>query len=254
MERRYIIGFIGGIGFGTMFGYYVGAKKLLGIQSEEENVSVPETVTPTQTPSATQTATPAQEVIDDFEDGDVEEWRTREGRDSDLFSVTDRAAHGTYAGRLAFKAHVWRPFERSTPSELRFWLRTDAVSDNELKIVFLDASGEEWASNDEAAFGVELGAENQKGVFLNPPFPNGEQYPVLYDQPEVDTWYQVRLTGIDFDGGRFDAALYDQSGAELGRVDGHRIANDRNAINRIQIKNAMNHSGAAAAIDQFEQA
>lgn len=164
--------------------------------------------------------------------------------------MTNDAAEGNRAGRMAFAGHskVWLDFEPRSTTEFSFWWKSGAVADNELTFSVHDYGGDGWAPYDTAAFGMEVGADNRPGVVVNPPFANGETYARLYDEPAEDTWYETVFT-LAFGDGVFDAALYDRDGSELGAVTDHGFGTDASSLDRLQVKNSMNFSGADAFVD-----
>lgn len=188
-------------------------------------------------------------TVIDFEDGIDDAWRG----DLEVFETTSDPERSGQVARLAFggASDVWRPMENGQPSEISLFWKTEAVDDNEFTVWFYETAATDPASVDNPVFGVEVGAENRGHVVTAPPFNNRTTFDIVSETIEPNTWYQVMFSNLDFDAGTFDLSITNTDGTTIGSVTGVEMAGDPDSIEAIGIRNHMNHSGAAAFIDEI---
>lgn len=242
MERRGLLEFIGGAGFGTLIGYYIGAKELLGIQGAstdrgqqtqngspstetaklDSETSSSETETTTNGPSETASTI---RIFDDFEDNSLEnpEWRAVGGgpgglaAENEIGIVNDghQSQHALYLDQggsisnFSAESTLENPI---SPSKISFWIEptsADQYTKNQFRLFEEDTIGIRFNNhiqNDGLYFRFGDGNDEEDRQRIR----DGAI------DPDIDRFVEVRMEQIDWDAGTIGEVY----------VDGERVTTD----------------------------
>lgn len=265
-QRRDFLGYIGTGALGTMIGYYVGAQKLLGIQSSTEerpdggsgrngdtNVGTTTESVGTETGGSgsassstngetTQNQNTGQtNIFDDFEDTSQLGWEITEGTRSDLAFVDD-AVHGSHS--LYFKQssnQVVLRRELNEPSQVgsfSFWFKYRSQRDNNFRVSLFDNNTKLIEIRE---FGRTVHYKNRggSGVTAEP-----------VGSIEQDAWVQVVLSRIDFGSQTLDVTVRDATGETIGSATGIGFWNPVEHVDSVRIVDGLrSRSGQPGAAD-----
>jgi hypothetical protein len=254
-SRREVLNYIGTGAIGGMVGYYVGARELLGIQSDRvvrvydsgqptEQPAQQPTEQPTQQPTEQPTEQPTQQSTeqptepdrvdqyDGFEDGDLDspEWDAVGGGPGGLapeneIGLTSDAHTGDYAlyvDQGGSISNFWAVSELDTaisPTTIVFW--TQPVGDDQYtKVKYTFARGDD------------------SGIYMNNHIQNDGIYFRFREGNDESDRERVRNRAIPADVGRFVKVRLDRidwTDATIGDVyvDGELITTDAPFVNQI---------------------
>lgn len=243
-DRRDFMGYIGTGAIGSIVGYYVGAQKLLGIQSEdvvvERDPDQPTEEPPEDTP--TENPNTDSDILDDFEDTSQLDWQITDGERSNL-TFADESARGSHSlffedssNRIIIKKRLG---EVNQPQFLSYWFKYQSQNDNNSRVSLHD-------KNDNKL--IEIREYNQTVHYKN------ERTPGVLNNPIADInqneWYQVELTNIDFEMETLKINVKNINGETIGSATEVSFWNSVDNVDYIRILNALEaRSGQPGAAD-----
>jgi hypothetical protein len=231
--------YIGTGAIGGIVEYYVGAQKLLGVQSEE--VVRPSTEdTPTEN-TPTENINTDSDVFEDFEDSQLD-WQITDGERSNL-TFTDESAQGSQALYLEDSSNrviIRKGLEEvNQPQFLSYWFKYRSQRDNNFRVSPFGGNDQKLIEIRE--FGQTVHYKNAGGSGVTSrPIANINQ----------DVWYRVELSNIDFESETLDIRVKDADGATINSATGVSFANGVDNVDYIRILNGLEaRSGQPGAAD-----
>lgn len=247
--RREIMNYIGTGAIGAIIGFYAGAQELLGIQSEEtevEPVSPPETPTNPNTPEDTPTNpnTPessGENIFDDFEDSQLG-WTVTDGDGSALTFVSESVhrSQSLYFENAPNEIKLEKQFNQPVqPSEFSLWFKYRSQRDNNFRYYLRDQDGNVLIEIREFAQTVHYKNRGGSGVTSEP-----------VANINMDEWYQVNFSNVDFESQTLDIAVTDRSDAVVNSVTNIDFRNSVEQVNDVRLINSLEaQDGPGGATD-----
>lgn len=235
--RREVMNYIGTGAIGAIIGFYVGAKELLGIQSEE-------TVPPPSgnTPTDPNTLEPSSEnIFDDFEDSQLG-WTVTDGDQSALTFVSE-SVHGSqslYFENAPQQIKLEKQFNQPVkPGEFSLWFKYRSQRDNNFRYYLRDQNENVLIEIREFSQTVHYKNRGGSGVTSEP-----------IANVNMDEWYQVNFSNIDFESQTLDIAVTDRSDAVVNSVTNIDFRNSVEQVNDVRLINSLEaQDGPGAATD-----
>jgi hypothetical protein len=240
-ERRDFMGYIGTGAIGSIVGYYAGAQKLLGIQSEE--VARPSAEdTPTEDTPTEDTPDPTgKNIFDDFEDGSLDnpEWRAVGGgprglAEANEIGIANDGHQSQYALYLDQGGSISNFGARSTLDEV--------ISPLQISFYIKPTSADQFTKNQ-----LRLFEGDTAGILFNNHIQNDGLYFRFGDGNDEEDRERVRDGAIAPDIGRFVEIKMEQIDWDAGMigevyVDGERVTtnvpflNNTSGFDKIQFQ------------------
>jgi hypothetical protein len=229
-DRRDFMGYIGTGAIGGIAGYYVGARELLGIQSEEVVRPSTEDTPSKNTPTEDANTDSDINTFDDFEDSELG-WTVTDGENSTITFSTDsiRGSQSLYFRDGAADTKIEREFDTQTQvTQLNFWFKYNSDTDNHFRVVIRNTTGDSLIEIREFGRTVHYKNTNEGGVSAEP-VANVSQ----------NAWYKVSISSIDYNSNTLDVTVMDASENLIDSVTGVEFWNPSDAADTITIANSL---------------
>jgi hypothetical protein len=222
--------YIGTGAIGGIVGYYVGAQKLLGIQSEERTRDLsPEQPSEEPTEESTSRSDDLR-LFDGFEDPELG-WAVTDGEESTVTFSTDaiRGSQSLYFQDGAEDTHIERGFDTQTQvTQLNFWFKYNSDTDNHFRVVILNTTGDTLIEIREFGQTVHYKNTNEGGVSARP-----------VASISQNAWYKVSLSDIDYNSNTLKISVMNASEDVVDSVTGVDFWNPSDAADTVRIINSL---------------